>query len=500
VQESADDDAYDIFVNHGYLSEPPLSSAQGRELAIAYLTRHAYPELAAYVRQLPCEEGSGGTPASWDAFPADFQALRSDLGQQLADAAASPGCAPDRREVDREAAGHARSELHVPAALRWTGQRESPLIPPRARRALKAFNVVRYSRTGPRAAAISLSQDVDPVGEVSGGGYWLHLSDDGGRSWRTPLYLGLQQYFPYVVVARSRLPLLRERVLQIEVEVRELDPGSITFPPVGLQARRTARNVYIELPLDDIERDSDGDGLTDLLEERLLTDPHQRDTDHDGLDDAVDPLPQVPANVPPTVDLDVMRMTLQAVLGYQGSAVMVGPPVGRGEPLPSLEETLARGVQRPPSPAGTAALPGSRHRGVLYLQADAALFRGLTLPDRVVIVTPEQARALRRGHGVFYPIELNAWFNHAGTRAFVLWSAGWTGGAMKFERKDGRWQPPERTSDWITRLGCPPGSASLLREGARSSLSACPWPAVAALRGLARADPVAARSVGARGT
>ena len=39
--------------------------------------------------------------------------------------------------------------------------------------------------------------------------------------------------------------------------------------------------------------DSDGDGLSDIREGELGTDPHQRDTDHDGLDDGVDPAPLV---------------------------------------------------------------------------------------------------------------------------------------------------------------------------------------------------------------
>jgi len=43
----------------------------------------------------------------------------------------------------------------------------------------------------------------------------------------------------------------------------------------------------------DIRRDSDGDGLTDLEEKRLGTDPHKADTDGDGDPDGVDPWPNV---------------------------------------------------------------------------------------------------------------------------------------------------------------------------------------------------------------
>ncbi|MFL6248103.1 MAG: hypothetical protein ACJ74H_18915 [Thermoanaerobaculia bacterium] len=41
------------------------------------------------------------------------------------------------------------------------------------------------------------------------------------------------------------------------------------------------------------EDDSDGDGLTDADEERLVTDPHDTDTDDDGMPDAEDTLPQI---------------------------------------------------------------------------------------------------------------------------------------------------------------------------------------------------------------
>ncbi|MGC4044549.1 MAG: PQQ-binding-like beta-propeller repeat protein [Armatimonas sp.] len=42
-----------------------------------------------------------------------------------------------------------------------------------------------------------------------------------------------------------------------------------------------------------LRKDTDGDGLTDLVEERLGLDPSQADTDKDGLSDAVDPCPNV---------------------------------------------------------------------------------------------------------------------------------------------------------------------------------------------------------------
>jgi hypothetical protein len=47
----------------------------------------------------------------------------------------------------------------------------------------------------------------------------------------------------------------------------------------------------IPIVIDDVERDSDGDGWTDREEARLGTNPHQRDTDGDGIPDGRDVCP-----------------------------------------------------------------------------------------------------------------------------------------------------------------------------------------------------------------
>ncbi|HET6383973.1 MAG TPA: PQQ-binding-like beta-propeller repeat protein [Armatimonadota bacterium] len=61
----------------------------------------------------------------------------------------------------------------------------------------------------------------------------------------------------------------------------------------GIPMPRLVAGEWIKLFPDDasLRRDSDGDGLTDLVEARLGTDPHRADTDGDGIPDAVDPCP-----------------------------------------------------------------------------------------------------------------------------------------------------------------------------------------------------------------
>jgi hypothetical protein len=54
--------------------------------------------------------------------------------------------------------------------------------------------------------------------------------------------------------------------------------------------------VTSTLTLAELQKDSDNDGLTDICEECLMTDPHLMDTDGDGLEDSEDPHPQVNAS------------------------------------------------------------------------------------------------------------------------------------------------------------------------------------------------------------
>jgi hypothetical protein len=69
---------------------------------------------------------------------------------------------------------------------------------------------------------------MDPNGEVSAGGYWLHLSDDGGKTWQPPLYTGLAEYFPYSVPEQSDLPMFDGKHIRLEVEEALIDTASIT--------------------------------------------------------------------------------------------------------------------------------------------------------------------------------------------------------------------------------------------------------------------------------
>jgi hypothetical protein len=64
----------------------------------------------------------------------------------------------------------------------------------------------------------------------------------------------------------------------------------------GIPIKKLVDSEWIKILPDDasLRKDSDGDGLTDIVERRLGTNPHKRDTDGDGVPDSVDPCPNGP--------------------------------------------------------------------------------------------------------------------------------------------------------------------------------------------------------------
>lgn len=92
----------------------------------------------------------------------------------------------------------------------------------------------------------------------------------------------------------SKLSMLCNGKVQIEVTIWKRDESVGGSPLAGYTYLWKEWDVYLSMSLADLQRDSDGDGLTDLFEERILTDPNSSDTDSDGLPDASDNQPLTP--------------------------------------------------------------------------------------------------------------------------------------------------------------------------------------------------------------
>jgi len=291
---------------------------------------------------------------------------------------------------------------------------------------------LRVERKKKSLWVVGASQNLDPAGEVSPGGFWLLHSENGGRDWDPPLYTGLRAMQPYVIPSRSALPLVKGDKVTLEVQVRELDPATISFPPVGLGFRRKAAGLYVEASLADLQKDSDKDGLTDLIEQRLLTDPKNADTDGDGLSDLEDSFPTVPLpKQEPPATADLITTVLEKLVDGPHPGANV---VGQGKTL--LEQ--AGGRPAPIAPDHVVFITGSR-----------GTFVGVRALGRVIVLSDEESLRVSKERGLLYPLSLEVVVDEAGENAYVNWSEHWRGGSYEGKKENGRWVL-KSTGEWIT--------------------------------------------------
>jgi len=254
-------------------------------------------------------------------------------------------------------------------------------------------DVVRMAAHGDEIVALASSHDVDP-GEDSGGGYWIVRSADRGATWNRPLYTGLRVGQPYQAVVGSTLPMLRDDGVRIDVTMTDTDG-------------RIREGIAIDLKWSDLERDSDHDGLTDLMEERILTDPKNADTDGDGLPDGVDPLPQV-AFVESSSDSAAI---IEAVIEKQ------------------YDSDLAENTSHHEIGAMT-----------LFLTGGPADFAGLDSRLRIIVVSDAEIDAASKKFGPTAALHLSpVIIDQTGTRAWVHQAESANGTAYLLEKIDGLW-------------------------------------------------------------
>ena len=101
-----------------------------------------------------------------------------------------------------------------------------------------------------------------------------------------------------------------------EAMVEPLNP-----PAAGAVPKIRLDGVTKWIPVQDIVRDSDGDGWTDVEEDRMGLDAHERDSDGDGLHDGEDPCPDYAPGPKDDSDEDVkiLQKAIFATFGLSGS-------------------------------------------------------------------------------------------------------------------------------------------------------------------------------------
>jgi len=383
-------------------------------------------------------------------FPDEVAVRRAELAAAIEAAWAATGDAPVRPRDATPSPPAGWREARLPEGVAaWTPPAESmawdeepPAMPTElAGLPVPAGAVLRHQAVDGERYALFQSAELDLPGEIPAYGVWLARTEGG--VWTGPAYLGLQQHFPYVVAASSALPLVEDGRLQIEVQVREIATGSISFPPVGLSLARQEDGLVISRPLAEVFADSDSDGLTDIAELRLRMDPRLPDSDSDGLLDGADPAPLTATDGPASPARRTLGLAiLQQMTGHDAGAIVISPRPPTEEPM-ELDDMLAAMGSPPPPPP----IP----RSIILVSDDPGLFTGLDLPFRLLVFTTEQVRRLSEGGTPFYPPKVDVYSSLDGREHYVVWSASWVGGAFIARcPSDGAPCEVEEKSSWIT--------------------------------------------------
>ena len=432
-------DPFDLLVGvteHSSGSEPWIHSVTWRRLLASLAEQEGYPSMAGFQRR---NAGNRLNERWWDTARVPETAKTPDIVAAVSRATGAidrlrtslEQSALDRRTTDASASGvdetirrliaapsiaHLREQplpnsmVPVTPALTWEEERAQTIALNREHKL--PYGIVRVDREGSSVVALGTSYDYDPVAPLvrSSGAYWIFRSHDGGVSWDPPLYTGLRALTPYVAVPVSDMPMIGRTGLRLEVKVREGDPDSIVFG-VFRSYKREEDGLFVELPWALLERDSDGDGLTDLAEERLLTDPHDPDTDGDGLDDRMDPLPHV-------VHSDAT----------DDRAALVRAILEKSDGGPSSTDNEI----------------------TVFVVASRDHFRGVEPVRRTIVLSSEEHAASVVKFGTFFPTHIEPiMISRDGNVAFVIWSAGVHGGSGIYEKVGTEWVSI-RESHWIS--------------------------------------------------
>ena len=140
-------------------------------------------------------------------------------------------------------------------------------------------SILKHERKG------TIEAFIYEIGEMENGfGIWVAYSIDSGDNW-SYYYTGITQKKPLYVKWYSNYPLLNsEGDLQIEAcLMRKMSSGLF-----DAEYELVQDGLLLTFDLATLRRDSDGDGLTDILEKKYYTDLNNADTDGDGVPDNLD--------------------------------------------------------------------------------------------------------------------------------------------------------------------------------------------------------------------
>lgn len=472
-----DNQIYEVFIN-GYtkgIAKPKIAEKESRDadrnlgwlwalhdgapnfrvLGQNYLEKHNYPQMARYVieqdlfyqyRENP-QLSSELSQLLGKAYRLKAQKIEGELNTEKEKYLSYSTIEPPKKDSPLKLHISNRpilfKERQLPDTYKTSPkEREKsalnsePNLPKNIELPVNQYQVVRLGKAENEWILIYTSHSLDPVGEVSRGGYWITKSYNDGTRWSPAKYLGIQQYYPYVILPTSKMPLYSDGKITLEVVIQEIDEDSITFPPVALQAKRREEGLYLEFDWDELDKDSDGDNLTDAIEMRIGLDPDNPDTDGDGFNDGTDSMPHLPYEFDKTLHNEIAAAILEKIYGYESGALITGIS---SNPSKDPLEKIFNSDRAPLDVEHT-----------LYLKADPNLFVGLDLPIRLVLLTSTEIEKISNQYGVFYPAAITGYFaNRDNSEIYVIWSARWTGGEFKLIKSKKGYKVKDIVN-WIT--------------------------------------------------
>lgn len=118
-------------------------------------------------------------------------------------------------------------------------------------------------------------------------GIWIAYSEDSGNTW-SYYYTGITQKQPLFIKWYSSHPLINEQG-DIQIEACLVRQKSPLFHPLSMESYQIVKDgLLLTFDLETLCKDSDSDGLTDIVEAKFRTDPNNADTDNDGVPDNLD--------------------------------------------------------------------------------------------------------------------------------------------------------------------------------------------------------------------
>jgi len=170
-------------------------------------------------------------------------------------------------------------------------------------------DILKYEKKDSIEAFIYRSYEYEDIEEP---GIWIAYSENNGEDWDY-YYTEITQKQPVFVKFYSQRPLIKERG-KLEIDACLLRQLSNFCHPCPAPSYECVKDgIYLAFDMNIIAKDSDGDGLTDIVEDKFLTDKYNKDTDGDGIPDNLDTNPRM--NYPRTKNSKIYETILNEDIG-----------------------------------------------------------------------------------------------------------------------------------------------------------------------------------------